>query len=38
MKRNIEVWDYAGTILEQTGKGVLLTTKAKGKVNTMTIG
>ncbi len=38
MKRNIAVWDYAGTILEQTGKGVLVTTKAGGKVNTMTIG
>ncbi len=22
MKRNIEVWDYAGYILEQTGKAV----------------
>ncbi len=38
MKREINVWDYAGKILEQTGKGVLLTTKADGKVNTMTIG
>lgn len=38
MKRAIKVWDYAGTILEQTGKGALLTTKADGKVNTMTIG
>ena len=38
MKRNIDLWEYAGTILEQTGKGVLLTTKAGGKVNTMTIG
>ncbi len=38
MKRNINVWDYAGTICEQTGKGILLTTKADGKVNTMTIG
>ena len=38
MKRNINVWDYAGTICEQTGKGVLLTTKVGGKVNTMTIG
>ena len=38
MKREIKVWDYAGTILEQTGKGALLTTKADGKVNTMTIG
>ena len=38
MKQMINVWDYAGKILEQTGKGVLLTTKADGKVNTMTIG
>lgn len=38
MKREIQVWDYAGKILEAVGKGVLLTTKADGKVNTMTIG
>lgn len=38
MKQKINVWDYAGHILEQTGKGVLLTTKADGQVNTMTIG
>lgn len=38
MKRKINVWDYAGHILEQTGKGVLLTTKADGQTNTMTIG
>lgn len=38
MKRKINVWDYAGTICEQTGKGILVTTKANGKVNTMTIG
>lgn len=38
MKRNINVWEYAGHILEQTGKGVLLTTKADGRPNTMTIG
>lgn len=38
MKQNIDVWEYAGTILEQTGKGVLLTTQADGKTNTMTIG
>ena len=38
MKRAIKVWDYVGTILEQTGKGALLTTKADGKVNSMTIG
>lgn len=38
MKEKVNVWDYAGNILEQTGKGILLTTKAGGKVNTMTIG
>ena len=38
MKRQINVWEYAGKILEQTGKGVLLTTKFGGKVNSMTIG
>ena len=38
MKKEIQVWDYAGKILEQIGKGALLTVKADGKVNTMTIG
>ena len=38
MKEKVNVWDYAGKILEQTGKGILLTTKVDGKVNTMTIG
>lgn len=38
MKRKINVWEYAGHILEQTGKGVLLTTKADGRPNAMTIG
>ena len=38
MKRKIDVWDYAGEIIEKTGEGVLLTTKAEGQVNTMTIG
>lgn len=38
MKQEIDVFAYAQNILEQTGKGVLLTTKAEGKVNTMTIG
>ena len=38
MKRKIEIWDYAGQIMEAVGKGVLLTTSADGKVNTMTIG
>ena len=38
MKKDINVWEYAGQICEQTGKGILVTTKAEGKVNTMTIG
>lgn len=38
MKKNIKVWDYAGKILEGISKGALLTVKAEGKVNTMTIG
>ena len=38
MKRMVNVWDYAGKINEETGKGILLTTTADGKVNTMTIG
>ena len=38
MKRKIDIWDYAGRILSQVEKGVLLTTKADGIVNTMTIG
>ena len=38
MKRNIDVWQYAGTILDKLGKGILLTTQAGGKVNTMVIG
>lgn len=38
MKRKINLWDYAGRILEATGKGVLLNSQADGNVNTMTIG
>ena len=37
MKKKIEVFDYAATILNAVKKGVLLTTKANGKVNTMSI-
>lgn len=37
MKRNISLWEEAGHILDSVGKGVLLTTAAEGKVNTMTI-
>ena len=38
MKRDIKIWDYAGRITEETGKGILLTTKSGDKVNSMTIG
>ena len=38
MKEAINVWEYAPQILEEIGKGVLLTTKADGQVNTMAIG
>lgn len=37
MKKEIEVFDYAKEIMEALKKGVLLTTKADDKVNTMTI-
>lgn len=38
MKKEIAVFDYAKEIIEALDKGVLLTTKADDKVNTMTIG
>ena len=38
MKKNINVFDYAGLICEAMSPGVLLTAKQGGKVNTMTIG
>jgi flavin reductase (DIM6/NTAB) family NADH-FMN oxidoreductase RutF len=38
MKREIALWEYAGQILEGVQKAALLTTKADGQVNTMTIG
>lgn len=37
MKREINVFDYAEAILKAVQKGVLITTKADNKVNTMTI-
>ncbi len=37
MKRKISLWEEAGHILDELGKGILLTTAAEGKVNTMTI-
>lgn len=38
MKRKINIWDYAGTIAGSLPPGILVTTKADGFVNTMTIG
>lgn len=38
MKKEINVWDYAGQIMGSIQKGCLLTTKADGIVNTMVIG
>ena len=38
MKKFIDPFDYAGTICKAMSKGILLTTKLDGKVNTMTIG
>lgn len=38
MKNQINPFDYSGVFAENMKKGILLTTKADGKVNTMTIG
>ena len=38
MKRKVNVWDHAGKIVEAMKPGILVTTKADGQVNTMTIG
>ena len=38
MKKYIDLWEYAGQILEQVGTAALVTTKAGDNVNTMTIG
>lgn len=38
MKRKIDVWDYAGTIMKAVETGALVTAKAGGKVNSMSIG
>ena len=38
MKKEVNVWDYAGHIMGNIQKGALLTTKAEGQVNTMIIG
>ena len=38
MKREVNIWDYAGKILEVMDKGILMTTAAGGEQNTMVIG
>jgi flavin reductase (DIM6/NTAB) family NADH-FMN oxidoreductase RutF len=38
MKKFVDPFDYAGAICKAMSKGILLTTKHDGKVNTMTIG
>lgn len=38
MKREVDIWDYAGQITKAIDKGILLTTKEGEKVNTMVIG
>ena len=38
MKREIDAFSYANEILQAVGKGVLMTTKAGGQMDTMTIG
>ena len=38
MKQFVNPFDYAGEICKAMKKGILLTTKAHGQVNTMTIG
>ena len=38
MKKEVNVWDYAGHIMQTIPKGCLLTTAAEGQVNTMVIG
>lgn len=37
MKKHIDFWSYAGTVLESVRSGVLLTTAAGGRFNTMAI-
>ena len=38
MKKTVNAFDYAGEICKAMPQGILLTTAAEGKVNTMTIG
>ena len=38
MKKEVNVWDYAGRIMEAIGTGILMTTAADGEKDTMVIG
>ena len=38
MNKEVNVWDYAGHILKVLDKGILLTTAAEGRQDTMVIG
>ena len=38
MKKEVNVWDYAGLIMKQMDKGILMTTAVEGEKNTMVIG
>lgn len=38
MKKIVDPFDYAGQFAKHMNKGILLTTKGQGKINTMTIG
>lgn len=38
MKKDVNVWDYAGLIMKQIGGGILLTTAADDEKDTMIIG
>ena len=38
MKQNINIWEHAQEIMENVGKGALLTTRMGDEVNSMTIG
>ena len=38
MKKFVDAFDYAGVICKALPRGILMTTAADGKVNTMTIG
>ncbi len=38
MRQEINLWEYAGQILDGVRKGALLTTKSGDEINTMTIG